>query len=421
MIKNYLTPYVIEQTNQGERSYDIYSRLLAERIIFLVGEVNDAMAASITAQLLYLEAMDTEKDIQIYINSPGGSVSAGLAIYDTMQYIKCDVSTNCIGLAASMGSFLLAGGTKGKRFALPNAEVMIHQVLGGAQGQATDVEITTKHLLKTKEKLNRMLAENTGKDYEVICAATERDNWMSGQEAMEFGIIDKVMKNSEKGSAGREQMKGKMEKEMEQQIDKRVEQQTKKRVKKRYIIGPGALMLAAGVLLLVNSGKGEDRNNSSLYGDIIAGLGDEEQFSLADIGEKNVVLFTTDMTYDDGNGHNAAVYCEAYYSSDGKLYELGRIESMGTAYPVSCGERCIYTASEHSLEIYKFDRKGKRWVASRYEEVFDEEGNASYRYTEDGAVKDVSETDYQRAIDEYGESIVVNFGYGDSDNPNLNG
>jgi len=229
------------------------------------------------------------------------------------------------------------------------------------------------------------------------------------------------MKNREKGSAGREQMKVKMEKEMEQQIDKRVEQQTKKRVKKRYIIGPGALMLAAGVLLLVNSGKGEDRNNSSLYGDIIAGLGDEEQFSLADIGEKNVVLFTTDMTYDDGNGHNAAVYCEAYYSSDGKLYELGRIESMGTAYPVSCGERCIYTASEHSLEIYKFDRKGKRWVASRYEEVFDEEGNASYRYTEDGAVKDVSETDYQRAIDEYGESIVVNFGYGASDNPNLNG
>lgn len=198
MIKNYLTPYVIEQTNQGERSYDIYSRLLAERIIFLVGEVNDAMAASITAQLLYLEAMDTEKDIQIYINSPGGSVSAGLAIYDTMQYIKCDVSTNCIGLAASMGSFLLAGGTKGKRFALPNAEVMIHQVLGGAQGQATDVEITTRHLLRTKEKLNRMLAENTGRDYEVICAATERDNWMSAQEALEFGIIDKVMTNREK-------------------------------------------------------------------------------------------------------------------------------------------------------------------------------------------------------------------------------
>jgi len=198
MIKNYLTPYVIEQTNQGERSYDIYSRLLAERIIFLVGEVDDSMAASITAQLLYLEAMDTEKDIQIYINSPGGSVSAGLAIYDTMQYIKCDVSTNCIGLAASMGSFILAGGTKGKRYALPNAEVMIHQVLGGAQGQATDVEITTKHLLRTKEKLNRMLAENTGKDYEVIRAATERDNWMSAQEAMEFGIIDKVMTEREK-------------------------------------------------------------------------------------------------------------------------------------------------------------------------------------------------------------------------------
>ena len=197
MIKNYLTPYVIEQTNQGERSYDIYSRLLAERIIFLVGEVDDSMAASITAQLLYLEAMDTEKDIQIYINSPGGSVSAGLAIYDTMRYIKCDVSTNCIGLAASMGSFLLAGGTKGKRYALPNAEVMIHQVLGGAQGQATDVEITTRHLLNTKEKLNRMLAENTGRDYEVICAATERDKWMSAKEALEFGIIDKVMTNRE--------------------------------------------------------------------------------------------------------------------------------------------------------------------------------------------------------------------------------
>ena len=198
---SYYVPYVIEQTGRGgERSYDIYSRLLAERIIFLVGEVDDSMAASITAQLLYLEAMDTEKDINLYINSPGGSVSAGLGIYDTMQYIKCDVSTNCIGLAASMGSFLLAGGTKGKRFALPNAEVMIHQVLGGAQGQATDVEITTKHLLRTKEKLNRMLAENTGRDYEVICAATERDNWMSAQEALEFGIIDKVMTDREKDS-----------------------------------------------------------------------------------------------------------------------------------------------------------------------------------------------------------------------------
>ena len=198
MVKNYLTPYVIEQTSQGERSYDIYSRLLSERIVFMVGEVDDAMAASITAQLLYLEAMDPEKDIHLYINSPGGSVSAGLAMYDTMQYIKCDVSTVCIGLAASMGSFILSGGAKGKRYALPNAEVMIHQVLGGAHGQATDVEITTRHLLKTKEKLNRMLAENTGKDYEIVCAATERDNWMSAAEALDFGLIDHVMtKHSE--------------------------------------------------------------------------------------------------------------------------------------------------------------------------------------------------------------------------------
>ena len=198
MVKNYLTPYVIEQTSQGERSYDIYSRLLSERIVFMVGEVDDAMAASITAQLLYLEAMDPEKDIHLYINSPGGSVSAGLAMYDTIQYIKCDVSTVCIGLAASMGSFILSGGAKGKRYALPNAEVMIHQVLGGAQGQATDVEITTRHLLKTKEKLNRMLAENTGKDYEIVCAATERDNWMSAAEALDFGLIDHVMtKHSE--------------------------------------------------------------------------------------------------------------------------------------------------------------------------------------------------------------------------------
>ena len=198
MVKNYLTPYVIEQTSQGERSYAIYSRLLSERIVFMVGEVDDAMAASITAQLLYLEAMDPEKDIHLYINSPGGSVSAGLAMYDTMQYIKCDVSTVCIGLAASMGSFILSGGAKGKRYALPNAEVMIHQVLGGAQGQATDVEITTRHLLKTKEKLNRMLAENTGKDYEIVCAATERDNWMSAAEALDFGLIDHVMtKHSE--------------------------------------------------------------------------------------------------------------------------------------------------------------------------------------------------------------------------------
>jgi len=193
MMKNYLTPYVIEQTSQGERSYDIYSRLLAERIVFLIGEVDDAMASSVTAQLLYLEAMDPEKDIHLYINSPGGSVSSGLAMYDTMQYIKCDVSTTCIGMAASMGSFLLSGGTKGKRFALPNAEVMIHQVLGGAQGQATDVEITTRHLLKTKERLNRILSENTGKDYETVCAATERDNWMSAEDAKEYGLIDHVI------------------------------------------------------------------------------------------------------------------------------------------------------------------------------------------------------------------------------------
>lgn len=191
-------PYVIEQTSRGERSYDIFSRLLSDRIIFLGEEVSDVSAQLVVAQLLFLEAQDAEKDINLYINSPGGSITAGLAIYDTMQYIKCDVSTNCIGLAASMGSFLLAGGTKGKRFALPNAEVMIHQVLGGAQGQATDVEITTKHLLRTKEKLNRMLAENTGRDYEVICAATERDNWMSAEEALKFGIIDKVMTNREK-------------------------------------------------------------------------------------------------------------------------------------------------------------------------------------------------------------------------------
>ena len=192
MVKNYLTPYVIEQTSQGERSYDIYSRLLSERIVFMVGEVDDAMAASITAQLLYLEAMDPEKDIHLYINSPGGSVTAGMAIYDTMNFIKCDVSTVCIGMAASMGAFLLAGGAKGKRYALPNAEIMIHQPLGGAQGQATEIEIAAKHILKTKEKLNRMLAENTGQDYEVIARDTERDNWKSAEEAKEYGLIDQI-------------------------------------------------------------------------------------------------------------------------------------------------------------------------------------------------------------------------------------
>ena len=193
-----LIPYVIEQTSRGERSYDIYSRLLKERIIFLGEEVNDVSASVVVAQLLFLEAEDPEKDIQIYINSPGGSVTAGMAIYDTMQYVKCDVSTICIGMAASMGAFLLAGGTKGKRMALPNAEIMIHQPLGGAQGQATEIEIAAKHILKTKEKLNRILAANTGQDYEVIAADTERDNWKSAEEAVAYGLIDKVVENRAK-------------------------------------------------------------------------------------------------------------------------------------------------------------------------------------------------------------------------------
>ncbi|MDD2971149.1 MAG: ATP-dependent Clp endopeptidase proteolytic subunit ClpP [Lachnospiraceae bacterium] len=187
-----LVPYVIEQTSRGERSYDIYSRLLKERIIFLGEEVTDVSASVIIAQLLFLEAEDPEKDIHLYINSPGGSVTAGMAIYDTMQFIKCDVSTNCLGMAASMGAFLLAGGTKGKRYALPNAEVMIHQPSGGAQGQATEIEITAKHILQTKAKLNRILAANTGKPYEVIAADTERDNWKTAEEALEYGLIDKI-------------------------------------------------------------------------------------------------------------------------------------------------------------------------------------------------------------------------------------
>ena len=190
---NIPVPYVIEQTGRGERSYDIYSRLLIDRIVFLNGEVNDYSASSIIAQLLFLESQDRDKDINFYINSPGGSVTAGLAIYDTMNYIKCDVSTICIGLAASMGAFLLSSGTKGKRISLPNSEILIHQPLGGTQGQATEIEIAARHILKTKEKLNRMLAENTGKDYEVICADTERDNWKSAQEACEYGLIDKVI------------------------------------------------------------------------------------------------------------------------------------------------------------------------------------------------------------------------------------
>jgi ATP-dependent Clp protease protease subunit len=188
-----LVPYVIEQTSRGERSYDIYSRLLKERIIFLGEEVNETTASLTVAQLLFLEAEDPDKDIQLYINSPGGSVTAGMAIYDTMRYIKCDVSTICIGMAASMGAFLLAGGTKGKRLALPNAEIMIHQPSGGAQGQATEIEISAKHILATKHKLNTILAENCGQPYEVVAADTERDNWKTAQEALEYGLIDRVI------------------------------------------------------------------------------------------------------------------------------------------------------------------------------------------------------------------------------------
>ncbi len=187
-----LVPYVVEQTNRGERQYDIFSRLLNDRIIVLSDEVNDATASLVVAQLLYLEGQDSEKDISLYINSPGGSVSAGLAIYDTMQYIKCDVSTICMGMAASMGAFLLSSGAKGKRFALPNSEIMIHQPLGGAQGQASDIKIAAEHILRTREKLNKILSENTGKSIEQIAVDTERDNWLSAQEAMDYGIVDKV-------------------------------------------------------------------------------------------------------------------------------------------------------------------------------------------------------------------------------------
>ena len=188
-----LVPYVIEQTSRGERSYDIYSRLLKDRIIFLGEEVTDVSANIIDAQLLFLEADDPNKDIQLYINSPGGSVTAGMAIYDTMQYIKCDVSTVCIGMAASMGSFLLSGGAKGKRFALPNAEIMIHQPSGGAQGQATEIQIAAEHILKIRKKLNEILAANTGQPLEVIQRDTERDNFMSAQQAKEYGLIDEVI------------------------------------------------------------------------------------------------------------------------------------------------------------------------------------------------------------------------------------
>ena len=190
-----LVPYVIEQTSRGERSYDIYSRLLKERIIFLGEEVTDVSASVIVAQLLFLESEDPNKDISLYINSPGGSVTAGMAIYDTMNYIKCDVSTICIGMAASMGAFLLAGGAKGKRFALPNAEIMIHQPSGGAKGQATDIKIVADNILKTKRKLNEILAANTGKPLDVIEIDTERDNYMSAQEAVEYGLIDSIITN----------------------------------------------------------------------------------------------------------------------------------------------------------------------------------------------------------------------------------
>ena len=188
-----LVPMVIEQTGRGERSFDIYSRLLKERIIFLDGEVNDTTASLIVAQLMFLEAENPDQDIQLYINSPGGSVTAGFAIYDTMNYIKCDVSTLCMGMAASMGAFLLAAGAKGKRMALPNSEVMIHQPLGGAQGQSVDVEIHAKHLVNTREKLNRILSENTGQPLEVIARDTDRDNFMSADEAAAYGLIDKVI------------------------------------------------------------------------------------------------------------------------------------------------------------------------------------------------------------------------------------
>ena len=193
-----LVPYVVEQTSRGERSYDIFSRLLNDRIIMLNDEVNNTTASLVVAQLLYLEGQDPDKDISLYINSPGGSVYAGLSIYDTMQFIKPDVSTICMGMAASMGAFLLAAGAKGKRYALPNAEIMIHQPSGGAQGQATDIQIQAERILQTKKSLNTILAERTGQPYEVICKDTERDNFMTAQQAMEYGLIDKVIATKSK-------------------------------------------------------------------------------------------------------------------------------------------------------------------------------------------------------------------------------
>ena len=188
-----LVPYVIEQTNRGERQYDIFSRLLNDRIIVLSDEVNDTTASLVVAQLLFLESQDSEKDISFYINSPGGSVTAGLAIYDTMQYIKCDVSTICMGLAASMGAFLLSSGAKGKRFALPNSEIMIHQPSGGAKGQATEIQIVAEQILKTKARLNKILSENTGKPIEIIAQDTDRDNFMTAEEALDYGLVDKIL------------------------------------------------------------------------------------------------------------------------------------------------------------------------------------------------------------------------------------
>ncbi len=193
--KTMLVPTIIEKSAHGERAYDIYSRMLKERIVFLCGEVDDAMASTVIAQLLYLESEDPDKDIYLYINSPGGSVTAGMAIYDTMQYIKCDVSTICVGMAASMGAFLLSGGTKGKRCALPNAEVMIHQPLGGTSGQATDISIAAEHILRTKAKINNILAANCGKSVDEVCADCERDNWKTAEEACEYGLVDRVVTN----------------------------------------------------------------------------------------------------------------------------------------------------------------------------------------------------------------------------------
>ena len=194
--KNYTyAPTVIEKTDRGERAYDIYSRLLEDRIVFLSGEIDDAMADTVVAQLIFLESVADDKDITIYINSPGGSVTAGMAIYDTMNYIKCDVSTVCIGLAASMGAFLVSSGTKGKRYSLPNSEIMIHQPLGGFRGQASDIMIHAENIQKTKEKLNQILAQNTGKDYEQVVKDTDRDNFMSAEEALEYGLIDKIFTN----------------------------------------------------------------------------------------------------------------------------------------------------------------------------------------------------------------------------------